>query len=77
MKILNFTNFAELNQLRLNMGANLVKSIGTSFIQKPLKTVKYHKPEANKIPDKVELNNTPPMYSKDESNPKIFHPIKN
>ena len=77
MKIINFTNFAELNQLRLNMGADLVKSIDSSFIQKPLITVKYHKLEADKIPGKVELNNTSSMYSKDESNPKIFHPIKN
>ena len=77
MKIINFTNFAELNQLRLNMGADLVKKIDSNYVQKTLITVKYHKLETNKTPKKLALNNTSSIYSKDKSNPKIFHPIKN
>ena len=77
MKIINFINFAELNQLRLNMGANLVKKIGSNYVQKTLVTEKFDKLDTNKSLRKLALNKTSIMYSKDKSNPKIFHPIKN
>ena len=72
MKIINFINSAEFNQLRLNMGADLVKKIDYNYIQKPLVVVQTHI-----FSKKLASNNSSSLYSKDESNPKIFHPIKN
>ena len=71
MKIINFINSAEFNQLRLNMGAVLVKRIESNYIQKPLVVVKNH------IFLKKLASNKSSLYSKDKSNPKIFHPVKN
>ena len=72
MKIINFINSAEFNQLRLNMGAVLVKRIDSNYVQKPLDVVKNHI-----FLKKLASNNSSSLYSKDKSNPKIFHPVKN
>ena len=78
MKISNFINSSVLNELRLKMDANLVKKIDSGFFHEPLILVTLHKVEVNKFPKiEIVLDNALPLYSKDKSSPKIFHPIKN
>ena len=78
MKISNFINSSVLNELRLKMDANLVKKIDSGFCHEPLILATLGKVEVNKFPKiEIVLDNALPLYSKDKSSPKIFHPIKN
>ena len=47
MKILSFLDSIELNQLRLNMGADLVEKIDRGFYSTPLDLVSYKKVSNN------------------------------
>lgn len=90
MQILNFLDSIELNQLRLNMGATLIEAINSNFLPKPLSTITIYKTESyisnTKIKikkDMMKKNKTPRVirpiysgYSRDNSTPKILHPIK-
>jgi len=88
MKLINFLNSSEFNQLRLNMGANLVQKTAFNYTPKSLILVNSFKCKADnsKIQKKIKKNNLinmqpsnrpyDPGYSKDNLSPNIFHPIK-
>ena len=88
MKIIDFLESPEFNQLRLNMGASLVKKIDSFFITKPLTLINSHIRELKQANEKsiIKKNNSKKKpefirsydsdYLKDKSSSKIFHPIK-
>ena len=88
MKLINFLNSPEFNQLRLNMGANLAPKTEVDYVPRTLTLVNSfkNKTDNSKTQKKIKEKNSKNeqlsnrsynhSYSKDSFSPKIFHPIK-